>query len=78
MDHREDVRSDAELVKRALAGEERAFTVLVLRHFNAVYLTAYARLADRDAAEDLAQEVFLRAHLHLREIEDAERCLRVD
>jgi RNA polymerase sigma factor (sigma-70 family) len=73
MDHREDVRSDADLVKRALAGEERAFTVLVLRHFNAVYLTAYARLADRDAAEDLAQEVFLRAHLHLSDIADGSK-----
>jgi RNA polymerase sigma-70 factor (ECF subfamily) len=71
MENREDLRSDAELVKRALAGEERAFTALVMRHFNAVYLTAYARLADRDAAEDLAQEVFLRAHLHLAEIADS-------
>lgn len=73
MDQREDLRSDAELVQRALAGEEHAFTSLVLRHFNAVYLTAYARLADRDASEDLAQEVFLRAHLHLKEIADSSK-----
>lgn len=39
------------------------FEALVRRHIGVVHAIALARLRDRDAAEDLAQEVFLRALL---------------
>lgn len=52
--------SDAELMARVREGDREAFTDLVDRHKDAV-VTYLARLtADRDRAEDLAQETFLR------------------
>lgn len=62
-------REDARLVRAALAGSTRAFDALVERNFGAVYLTAYARLANHEAAEDLAQEVFLTAYLNLHRLQ---------
>jgi RNA polymerase sigma-70 factor (ECF subfamily) len=52
--------SDAELMLRVREGDREAFSDLVDRHKDAV-VTYLARLtADRDRAEDLAQESFLR------------------
>jgi RNA polymerase sigma-70 factor (ECF subfamily) len=52
--------SDAELMARAREGDCAAFAELVDRHKDAV-VSYLARLAgDRDRAEDLAQETFLR------------------
>jgi RNA polymerase sigma-70 factor, ECF subfamily len=52
--------SDAELMARVREGDREAFADLVDRHKDAV-VTYLARLtADRDRAEDLAQETFLR------------------
>ncbi|MGI8908806.1 MAG: TIGR03435 family protein [Candidatus Sumerlaeaceae bacterium] len=65
MGNRVEVPTDAQLVVRSAAGDERAFEALIERHFNSVYYAAYSRLASREAAEDLTQEVFLRAYLHL-------------
>lgn len=64
---------DARLVRAFCAGNTEAFGTLADRHFGMVYLAGYARLAHREAAEDLAQEVFLRAFLSLRRI-DPPRC----
>jgi len=41
-------------------GDCRAFEQLVLRHQEVVWRTAYRMVGDRQAAEDLAQEGFLR------------------
>ena len=41
-------------------GDREAFEQLVLRHQQAVWRTAYRMVGDRQAAEDLAQEGFLR------------------
>lgn len=62
---------DAVLVGRAREGERRAFDQLVERHYGTVFVIACSRLKDRDAAEDLAQEVFLRLFLQLGALRDA-------
>ena len=49
------------LVARAKAGDRDAFTVLYHRHVHEVYRFALLRLADRQAAEDATQTVFMRA-----------------
>jgi RNA polymerase sigma factor (sigma-70 family) len=61
---------DASLVRSALAGETRAFEKLVEHHFESVHLIAFARLGNREMAEDLTQEVFLRAFLGLHQLRD--------
>lgn len=53
--------ADAELVSLARDGDERAFDELVSRHAGRAYRLALRIVADRTAAEDVAQEAFLRA-----------------
>jgi len=48
-----------------LAGDVEAFSVLVQRHRDAVYNLAYSLCGDSAAAEDAAQEAFLRAYRKL-------------
>ncbi|MBN1477068.1 sigma-70 family RNA polymerase sigma factor [Candidatus Sumerlaeota bacterium] len=65
--------SDEALVRRVLEGDSKAFESLIERHFGVVYAVALARLRDPDQAEDLAQEVFLRVHLHLGQFDPRHR-----
>lgn len=53
---------DIELVRQFQSGSERAFNELVLRHRRGVYLTAVGLLGSSDDAEDLTQEVFIKAY----------------
>jgi RNA polymerase sigma-70 factor (ECF subfamily) len=55
------VEDDAALVARARRGDGTALDALVSRHHAAVYAVAYRVLGDPDAAEDAAQETFLKA-----------------
>ncbi|MBN1476384.1 sigma-70 family RNA polymerase sigma factor, partial [Candidatus Sumerlaeota bacterium] len=59
---------DQTLLHRALKGDVAAFGALVERHFGPVYAVALARLREPESAEDLAQEVFLRAQIHLQRL----------
>lgn len=67
------VTPDEQAVKAALAGNMRAFDELVERYFGMIYMIAYAHLGDRHSAEDLAQEAFLRAYLHLANVDPPSR-----
>jgi RNA polymerase sigma-70 factor (ECF subfamily) len=51
---------DAELMQRTAAGDEGAFQELIERHQSRVIGTIAKMLGDASAAEDLAQEVFIR------------------
>lgn len=53
------------LVAAAQAGDRAAFAVLVARNRDTVYAYALARLRNREEAEDVAQETFVRAYLGL-------------
>ena len=52
---------DAELITRAQANELAAFDQIVLRHQEEVFAVALRMLGNRDEAEDVAQDVFVRA-----------------
>jgi RNA polymerase sigma-70 factor (ECF subfamily) len=56
---------DTTVIERVLAGEHDAYEVLVHRHAPAVTALAGRFLGDRDAAEDAAQEAFIRAFTRL-------------
>jgi RNA polymerase sigma factor (sigma-70 family) len=56
---------DHALVIASRDGCAAAFDQLVNRYFGLVYTLAFARLRDHEAAQDLAQEVFLRLFLGL-------------
>lgn len=53
---------EAFLLERIRQGDESAFTRLVSDHLTQVVNLAYRMLGDREEAEDLAQEAFLRLH----------------
>jgi len=57
--------TDVELVERYLAGDERGFQVLVQRYQNRMVNFIQRSIGDRDRAEDLAQEVFIRVYRHM-------------
>jgi RNA polymerase sigma-70 factor (ECF subfamily) len=63
--HAGDSAPDAELIGRVLAGERETFRVLVQRHQPALYRVAYAMVLDRDTAEDMVQDTFVRAYVNL-------------
>jgi len=57
--------SDRALVLRARGGEPDAFGELVRRYQASVFNVCYRLLGERGAAEDLAQEAFIRAYERL-------------
>ncbi len=61
----------AEWVRRARAGDDDAFAFLVRRHERMVLRTALGLLGRLDAAEDAAQETFLRLHKYLHRFDEA-------
>jgi len=61
---------DATLVREAQAGKQRSFATLVKKYHGMVYAIAFARLANKGAAQDLTQEVFLRVYLNLEHLEE--------
>ncbi len=65
--------SDAELVRRARAGDDAAFGALVRRHERAARAVARSLVGDAAEAEDLAQQAFVRAHRNLDLLADPAR-----
>src|SRR5580692_7083928 len=59
------IDSDAHLVARARHGDHFAFGQLVHRHHPSVHRAARAILGSTADADDVAQEAWLQAYLHL-------------
>lgn len=64
---------DAALVRRYLAGTERAFAVLVMRYQSRLLNFIARTIGDRDRAEDLVQEAFIRVARHLHRFDDTKK-----
>lgn len=60
-----DAETDTELVRRAKAGEQRAFETLVRRHQDRVWSVARGVVGDPDDAADVTQETFIAVLRHL-------------
>lgn len=54
------------LVKRTLDGEQEAFGVLVNRYQRKVFNLAYSMTRNRETADDLAQDIFIKAYCALK------------
>src|SRR5688572_9027015 len=54
-------QNDSELVSLYIAGNEKAFETLVLRHKNRVFTSIMLIVKDSDVAEDLLQDSFIKA-----------------
>lgn len=73
MMNRLQTTSDSELLHQSKAGSCEAFNELIERYTGSVYGVAWAHLHDAESAEELTQEVFLRAWLKLADLRDASR-----
>jgi len=51
---------DALLVKNYIAGDENALAVLIQRHQSKIYGFIYSKMADRDVADDIFQDTFIK------------------
>jgi RNA polymerase sigma-70 factor (ECF subfamily) len=60
--------ADSSLVQRCRFGDEAAFDSLITRHRSRTLAIAHHMLGDRDAAEDVVQEAFVRVFLRIREL----------
>ena len=56
-----DEISNSELVRKSQLGEKAAFEQLVIRHQDLVFSLAYKLTGNREMANDVAQEAFIRA-----------------
>ena len=57
--------SDAELVRRVVAGDAAPYEVLVRRYQETLYRHAFGMLGDGDAAADMVQDTFIKAYTRL-------------
>ena len=62
------MQSDAELVNAVLDGEKQAFAVLVKRYERPVRAMAMGALRDYHSANDVSQDVFLKAYEELSKL----------
>lgn len=65
-----DDDADADLIRRALAGDERAFTLLMRRHKEGLYRFVRRYVGDADGAVEVVQESFVAAWRALRRFDD--------
>lgn len=52
--------NDQQLIELYLKGEDKPFEILVNRHRNRIYTQIYLFVKDRDLAEDIFQDVFIK------------------
>lgn len=58
--------SDKELIQNYLDGNEKSFEILLTRHKEKIYTSIYLFVKDRDQADDIFQEVFIKIIKTLR------------
>ena len=64
---------DSGVVTAFLGGEERAFEELVVRYQTRLLNFVYRTVGDRERAEDLVQEVFIRVYRHLHRFDRSKK-----
>jgi RNA polymerase sigma factor (sigma-70 family) len=68
-----DEESDGVLVAAAKSGNARAFDKLAVRHAHKLHAMARRIMKNQEDAEDVVQECFLKAFLHLGEFQERSR-----
>jgi RNA polymerase sigma-70 factor (ECF subfamily) len=64
---------DSAVVQAFLDGDARAFTELVVRYQSRLLNFIYRTIGDRERAEDLVQEVFVRVYRHLHRFDQSRK-----
>lgn len=66
-------QEDPRVVQAFLDGDARAFTELVMRYQTRLLNFVYRTIGDRERAEDLVQEVFVRVYRHLHRFDQSKK-----
>ena len=64
---------DSDVVQAFLDGDQRAFAELVRRYDNRLLNFVYRTVGDRERAQDLVQEIFVRVYRHLARFDQSKR-----
>lgn len=56
------MHEEGDLVRQAVAGDQRAFAELYEAYFDRIYRYVYLKIGDRVEAEDMTQQVFVNAY----------------
>jgi len=67
------VRTERNLIERALNGDSEGFSLLVRQWEKPIYNFIYRMIGNRDEAMDLCQDVFLKAFRELGTLKDRDR-----
>jgi len=62
-----------DVIARHLAGDERAFGEILQRYRSRLLSFIYRMIGDRERAEDLVQEAFIRIHRHLHRFDSTRK-----
>jgi RNA polymerase sigma-70 factor (ECF subfamily) len=62
--------SDSDIVQRVKAGDRALFEILMRRHNQQVYRAARAIVKDESEVEDVMQQAYINAYLHLDQFEE--------
>jgi len=65
--------ADHEVVQLSLDGDARAFGEIVARYDQRLLNFVYRTIGDRERAQDLVQETFVRVHRHLRRFDQTKK-----
>ncbi|MGD8728076.1 MAG: sigma factor, partial [Gemmatimonadota bacterium] len=65
--------SDSEVVQASLDGDTRAFGELVRRYDQRLLNFVYRTIGDRERAQDLIQETFVRVYRHLHRFDQSKK-----
>ncbi len=65
--------NDSEVVRSFLAGDERAFGELVKRYDGRLLNFVYRTVGDRERAQDLVQETFVRVYRHMQRFDQSKK-----
>ncbi len=67
--------ADDDVLRRAQGGDHDAFAAIIEEHQSIVFGIAYNFFADRDRAEEIAQDVFLELYRHLGDLQSPSHLL---
>jgi RNA polymerase sigma factor (sigma-70 family) len=63
----QQLEEEQDIIGRVLQGNQHAYALLVDRYRNYVFTIAFRHVNDRELAEELAQDVFIKAYKSLRD-----------
>ena len=64
------IADDVQLIQKVLSGDDEAFTALVRKHQKSVHALVWRKVGDFHFAEEITQDVFLRAYKYLPTLKD--------